>query len=74
MSQPIKDTHSTIFPILSDEERTYRRLMVYKADHENRLEGITRDASTDPIFEAFICGEIDIEELIPRLKALLMVN
>ena len=42
-----------------------------QADACNRIEGMARDPATDPIFEAWIVGEIDMEEAIARIKAYL---
>lgn len=53
---------------ISAEEVTRRREIVRRANHENLLEGATRDPETDHIFEAFINGEIEVTELVPRLK------
>jgi hypothetical protein len=30
---------------------------------------VAAPAETDPIFEAFVRGEIDVTEIVPRLKA-----
>jgi hypothetical protein len=46
-----------------------RRKHVRRADAENRLEGIARNPATDPVFEAYIRGEIGATEIIPRLRA-----
>ncbi len=72
MSQPTQTRRTAPRPLISAEESECRRLLVRDADHENLLEGITRDPATDPIFEAFICGEIEVADLIPRLRALLI--
>ena len=53
------------------EEIARRRKAFEMAKHENRLEGIAHDPATDPIFEAWIQGEIDSEEAIARIKALI---
>ncbi|MEI9985785.1 MAG: hypothetical protein WDN69_22940 [Aliidongia sp.] len=47
-----------------------RREALRQADASNRIEGVFRKPETDPIFEAFIRGEIEVEEIHPRLKAL----
>jgi hypothetical protein len=56
-------------PRLSAEEMTRRREAVSRADAHNRIEGIYRDPETDAIFEAFVRGDIEAAEIIPRLKA-----
>lgn len=53
---------------ISLEETARRREIVRRADHENLLEGIERAADTDHIFEAFIQGEIEVTEIVPRLE------
>ncbi len=48
-----------------------RRENVRRADAHNEIEGISRDPKTDPIFEAYIQGEIEATDMVPRLKAML---
>lgn len=58
---------------ISVEEMKHRRKIVEEAHHNNLLSGITRDQTTDPIFEAFIRGDIevaDIGRILKRLKDL----
>ena len=43
---------------ISATETARRRKHVRRADAENRLEGIARNPATDPVFEAYIRGEI----------------
>jgi hypothetical protein len=57
-------------PKISAEEMARRREIVRIGDAENRLEGIFRDSESDAVFEAHIRGEIDVTEIVPRLKAL----
>jgi hypothetical protein len=57
-------------PRISAEEMERRREALRQADASNRIEGVFRGPETDPIFEAFIRGEIEVEEINPRLKAL----
>jgi Antitoxin VbhA len=54
---------------ITREEMERRREAVRTADAENRLEGLVRDGGTDPFFEAFIRGEIELPELLARVKA-----
>jgi hypothetical protein len=54
---------------ITREEMERRREAVRTADAENRLEGLVRDSGTDPIFEAFILGEIELPELLAGVKA-----
>ena len=54
---------------ISAEESARRREIVRRADAHNRIEGIFRDPASDAVFEAFVRGEIDVTEIVPRLKA-----
>jgi hypothetical protein len=53
----------------SEEEIARRREAFRQAKACDRIEGIEHDPATDPIFEAWILGEIDSEEAIARIKA-----
>ena len=55
---------------ISAEEITQRTAIVRLGDAENRLEGQFRGAETDPIFDSYTRGEIDVTEIVPRLKRL----
>ncbi len=46
-----------------------RRKALRQADASNRIEGIYRDPATDAIFEASVCGEITVTDVVPLLKA-----
>lgn len=54
---------------ISAEEMERRRLIVRKAHHTNQLEGLEPDPDMEPIFEAFVRGEIEAADLVPRIKA-----
>jgi hypothetical protein len=54
---------------LGTEEITRRREALRQADAHNRIEGMVRDPKSDAVFEAHIHGEIDVSEIVPRLKA-----
>jgi hypothetical protein len=56
-------------PRLSAEEMKRRREIVRQADANNRIEGLVRTPETDAIFEAYIRGDIEVTELVPRIKA-----
>jgi hypothetical protein len=56
-------------PRISAEESARRRQALRRADAHNRIEGIYRDPASDPVFEAFVRGEIDVTEIVPRLKS-----
>ena len=57
-------------PKITPEEMERRREALRQADASNRIEGAFREPETDAIFEAFICGEIEVHEINPLLKAL----
>ena len=63
---------STKTRISADESA--RRQVLRRADAHNRIEGIYRDPASDPVFEAFVRGEIDVTEIAPRLKAQLSLR
>jgi hypothetical protein len=63
------DLTATATDKTTPEESARRREVLRRADARNRLEGLSRNAETDPIFEAFVRGEIDVTEIVPRLKA-----
>lgn len=56
---------------MTSEEIERRRRHVRVADSENRLEGIYRDSQSDVVFDAYIRGEIEATDIVPRLKALI---
>ncbi|MSP02820.1 MAG: hypothetical protein EXR07_17505 [Acetobacteraceae bacterium] len=53
----------------SSAETERRRKFVRQADANNRIEGIYRDAASDAVFDAYVRGDIEATEVIPRLKA-----
>jgi hypothetical protein len=55
---------------ISAGEMERRRKALRQADAGSRLEGQFRSPASEPIFEAFIQGEIEMDEILPRLKAL----
>jgi hypothetical protein len=57
-------------PALTPEEIHRRREAYRQALACDRIEGIAHDPASDPIFEAWIVGEIDSDEAIARIKAL----
>jgi hypothetical protein len=48
-----------------------RKAHLDTADAENRIDGLFRDPQTDAIFNAYLAGEIDVTDIVPRLHALL---
>ena len=59
---------------ISAEEVARRREALRQADASNRIEGIFRDPESDAVFEAHIRGDIDVTEIVPRLKAQLGIR
>jgi hypothetical protein len=57
-------------PPIPPEEVEHRRKIVEAAHHNNLMAGIERDPTTDPIFEAFIRGDIDITDMLPAIRSL----
>jgi hypothetical protein len=55
---------------ISTAEMERRRMALRQADASNRIEGQFRSPESAPVFEAFIRGEIEFDEILPRLKAL----
>jgi hypothetical protein len=56
-------------PRITPAEMKWRKEIVRKADAHNRMEGLVRTPETDAIFEAYVRGEIEASELVPRIKA-----
>jgi hypothetical protein len=56
-------------PRIGAEEMERRKKAVRNADAHNRIEGLVRTPETDAIFEAYVRGEIQVRELVPRIKA-----
>jgi len=57
-------------PKISVEEMERRRKVVRDAIRSNAIEGARHGPEVDPIFEAYITGEIDVAEILPRIKRL----
>ncbi|MFN7921955.1 MAG: antitoxin VbhA family protein [Bryobacteraceae bacterium] len=55
---------------ISAAEMERRREAVQWADAHNRIEGQFPSPQSDEVFEAFIRGEIEQSEILPRLQAL----
>lgn len=56
-------------PQISAEEMARRREALRQADASNRIEGVFRSRASDPIYEAFIRGEIEVTDMVPLFKA-----
>jgi hypothetical protein len=57
-------------PKISAEEMERRREMVQDAVRSNAIEGARHGPDVDPIFDAFINGEIEAADILPRIKRL----
>ena len=57
-------------PKISTAETERRREALRQADAHNRIEGQFPSPQSTAIFEAFIRGEIDRDQILPRLHAL----
>ncbi len=55
---------------ISAAEMERRRNALRNADANNRLEGQFSSPASDKVFEAFVHGEIELHEVLPRIKAL----
>lgn len=55
---------------VSEDEMMRRREAIRWADAHNRIEGLVRSPETDSIYESFVHGEIEFDEILPRLRAL----
>ena len=60
----------TSAPRISQEEMERRRKIVEEVHHSNLMEGIKRNPKTDPVYEAYIQGEIEAKEILPRIRQL----
>jgi hypothetical protein len=56
---------------ITSEEMERRRKALEYADAHNRLSGIMPDPVTEPIFAAFLHGEIELDEMQPLIQAAL---
>ena len=55
---------------ISIEEMERRREVVRQAVASSRIEGAFHDVEMDPVFDAYIRGEIDARQIVPRLNEL----
>jgi hypothetical protein len=63
-------TKSRLKPRISAAEMIRRREAVHWADGHNRIEGLFRSPETEAIYDAFVHGDIEFEDILPRLNAL----
>ena len=57
-------------PKISHEEMERRRKMVRDAVRSNAIEGARHGADVNPIFDAFIRGDIEATDILPQIKHL----
>jgi hypothetical protein len=57
-------------PRIAADETARRREALRHADADSRIEGLFRSPESQPIFEAYVRGEIELEDILPRVKAL----
>lgn len=58
----------TCRPKITAEESARRRCDLDLARHNSLMEGASSDPGTDPIFEAYVEGELELSELLPLIK------
>lgn len=61
-------------PAITHEEMERRRKMVRSAFRSNAMEGLRPNPACQPVFDAFIAGEIELDEMMPRVKSILGVQ
>lgn len=54
-------------PRLPCAEAERRRLIVRDARHSNRIAGVAVDPDVERVFEAFMAGEIEADQIVPWL-------
>ncbi|MCL2716530.1 MAG: hypothetical protein FWD68_18690 [Alphaproteobacteria bacterium] len=57
-------------PGISTDEMERRRKMVWRAFRSNVVEGASQGADVEPIFDAFIRGEIEAGDIVPQISRL----
>lgn len=55
---------------ISADEMSRRRKALARADAHNRIEGLYRDPRSNEVYQDFIEGKIELDEILPRIKAL----
>ena len=66
---PATGTRKRLSPI-SEAEKERRRTMVWHAVRMNAIENARHSEDIEPIIQAFIEGEIEAVDIVPRIKAL----
>jgi hypothetical protein len=59
---------------ISVQESMLRIERLRRGDANNRIEGISSDPRSNTVFAAYISGEIEVTEIVPRLKLLYCVS
>jgi hypothetical protein len=57
-------------PRITADEMARRREALRHADADSRIEGLFRSPESQSIFEAYVRGEIELQDILPRVKAL----
>lgn len=70
MSDLVIEPKPRIKAKISAAEMQQRREALLQADAHNRIEGQFCSAEANAVFEAFICGDIEEDEIIPSLDVL----
>jgi hypothetical protein len=55
---------------ITEAEKARRKAAVARAHAHNFIEGLERDPAGEPIFDAFVNGDIDLKELGRRIVAI----
>ncbi|MGV4329270.1 antitoxin VbhA family protein [Trueperella pyogenes] len=55
--------------VLSEEEIARRRWVLEQAIHSNRMEGLEMSAAGSELFERYVRGEIDVDELVQLMRS-----
>jgi hypothetical protein len=53
---------------ISPEEKQLRIERVRRGEANNRIEGISSGPESHAVFDAYIRGDIEVTEIVPRLK------
>ncbi|HHV66545.1 antitoxin VbhA family protein [Ochrobactrum oryzae] len=61
-------------PAITADEMERRRKMVRSAFRSNAMEGLRPNPACQPVFDAFIAGEIELDEMMPRVKSILGIQ
>ncbi|RCS21490.1 hypothetical protein DUT91_23740 [Phyllobacterium salinisoli] len=61
-------------PAITPEEMQRRRKMVRSAFRSNAMEGLRPNPACQPVFDAYIVGEIELDEMMPRVRAILGIK